>query len=449
MALLAGLPRDLTWHFSQVFGDKAGEGEISEADIISAVEFSHDGEYLATGDKGGRVVLFERSHDQDGNSAEYRFFTEFQSHEPEFDYLKSLEIEEKINQIRWLKRKNAAHFLLTTNDKTIKLWKVHNKQFWVETGMNMFDPRGGPRDPTSITSLRVPSLHRLEARTEARIKRVYANAHTYHINSVSVNSDDETYLSADDLRINLWNLAVNDQSFNIVDIKPANMEELTEVITSAQFHPQHCNMFMYSSSKGAVKLGDMRASALCDSHAKLFEEPVDAASKSFFSEIISSISEVKFSHDGRYFFSRDYLTLKVWDLHMENKPVQTFKIHEHLRPKLCDLYENDCIFDKFEASWSGDDSHLVTGSYHNHFKVFNRQNQTDVTLEASREAIEGPQHILTPMSILTGPGQKKAARNEIHVDALDFNQKILHLSWHPSRPILALAAVNNLYLFRQ
>ena len=31
----------------------------------------------------------------------YSFYTEFQSHEPEFDYLKSLEIEEKINSIRW------------------------------------------------------------------------------------------------------------------------------------------------------------------------------------------------------------------------------------------------------------------------------------------------------------------------------------------------------------
>ena len=31
---------------------------------------------------------------------EYRYLTEFQSHEPEFDYLKSLEIEEKINQVQ-------------------------------------------------------------------------------------------------------------------------------------------------------------------------------------------------------------------------------------------------------------------------------------------------------------------------------------------------------------
>lgn len=55
---------------------------------------------------------------------------------------------------------------------------------------------------------------------------------------------------------------------DIVDIKPVNMEELTEVITAAEFHPQHCNLFMYSSSKGTIKLADMRDSALCDQHAK-------------------------------------------------------------------------------------------------------------------------------------------------------------------------------------
>ena len=62
-----------------------------------------------------------------------------------------------------------------------------------------------------------------------RVKKVFANAHTYHINSVSVNSDQETFLSADDLRINLWNLEITEQSFNVVDIKPSNMEDLTEV----------------------------------------------------------------------------------------------------------------------------------------------------------------------------------------------------------------------------
>lgn len=42
-------------------------------------------------------------------------------------------------------------------------------------------------------------------------------------------SDGETFISADDLRINLWNLEISNQSFNIVDVKPANMEDLTGI----------------------------------------------------------------------------------------------------------------------------------------------------------------------------------------------------------------------------
>ena len=86
----------------------------------------------------------------------------------------------------------------------------------------------------------------------------------------------------------------------------------------------------------------MRQRALCDEHSKMFEVTEDTADRSFFSEIIASISDVKFAgENGRYIVSRDYLTLKIWDIHMESRPVKTIQIHEHLRSKLCDLYEND------------------------------------------------------------------------------------------------------------
>lgn len=61
-----------------------------------------------------------------------------------------------------------------------------------------------------------------------------------------------------------------------------------------------------------------------------FEEPEDPSTRSFFSEIISSISDVKFSHNGRYLMTRDYLTVKVWDLQMENKPLETYQVRVFL-----------------------------------------------------------------------------------------------------------------------
>lgn len=213
-------------------------------------------------------------------TCEYKFHTEFQSHEPEFDYLKSLEIEEKINKIKWCRRQNASHYLLSTNDKTIKLWKVFEKSLKVVAENNLshdLTPAGvgggGAPRPNHVSfrdasSLKLPRMTHHDTVVAAVPRRTYANAHAYHINSISVNSDGETFISSDDLRINLWNLNIQDQSFNIVDIKPANMEELTEVITAAEFHPQSCNWFMYASSKGTIKLADMRESALCDQHAK-------------------------------------------------------------------------------------------------------------------------------------------------------------------------------------
>ncbi len=180
------------------------------ADIISTVEFNDDGELLATGDKGGRIVIFQRepSNKMSSYRSEYNVYSTFQSHEAEFDYLKSLEIEEKINKIRWLRRKNMAHFLLSTNDKTVKLWKIREKNKRAESG-NLRDDSG------FIRSVNIPIMKQMERmEVEAIPKRIFANAHTYHINSISLNSDQETFMSADDLRINLWHIEITNQSFS-------------------------------------------------------------------------------------------------------------------------------------------------------------------------------------------------------------------------------------------
>ena len=66
----------------------------------------------------------------------------------------------------------------------------------------------------------------------AKQKKKYANAHTYHVNSIALSSDQQTFITADDLRINLWNLEHENKAFNVIDMKPPNMEELTEVCTA-------------------------------------------------------------------------------------------------------------------------------------------------------------------------------------------------------------------------
>jgi serine/threonine-protein phosphatase 2A regulatory subunit B len=169
--------------------------------------------------------------------SEYNVYSTFQSHEAEFDYLKSLEIEEKINKIKWLRRKNIAHFLLSTNDKTVKLWKIRERS--KRQVMSSIDTTLSPtssatssiisditnnnnglvnvRDNNNfIRNVSIPVVKYIDRITEVEAipKRIFSNAHTYHINSISLNSDEETFMSADDLRINLWHIDITNQSFS-------------------------------------------------------------------------------------------------------------------------------------------------------------------------------------------------------------------------------------------
>lgn len=359
------------WDFTQCFGDRSDLDSITEGDVISTVEFDTTGEFLATGDRGGRIVLFKR---EEGKlpAPEYRFYTEFQSHDREFDYLKSLEIEERINQIRWCAPTNNAHYLLSANDRTIKLWKTFEKSLKVVSENNGTD-RLGPRSfgNVPITRLRLPTMTLHDTIVATTPRRTYANAHAYHINSLSVNSDGETFLSSDDLRVNLWHLNEPDRSFNIVDIRPVSMEELTEVITAVTCHPTQGSEFIYSTCKGNVRLADMRARALCDTSAKTFADPSEVGcGESFFTEITSSISDIKYTPNGRYIVARDFMTVKIWDVKMEREPVEVIPVHDNIKQWLCTSYETDSIFDKFGVEVSGDSRSVMTGSYSSNFFIY-------------------------------------------------------------------------------
>ena len=193
---------------------------------------------------------------------------------------------------------------------------------------------------------------------------------------------------------------------------------------------------------------------MCVCLCLVFEEPEDPSNRSFFSEIISSISDVKFSQDGRYILSRDYLTLKIWDINMEKKPLRTINIHDNLRSKLCDLYENDCIFDKFECTFSGDGSHMMTGSYSNDIHIYGREEGDEhVTLQADKSAFKAKKLGSAKNKITMSQGNRAAnsaaagRRMREDTDYMDYSKKILHSSWHPKENTIAVAATNNLFIF--
>ena len=76
----------LNWKLTQVFGEEGAVDNAADEDVISAMAFDPSGNYIALGDKAGRLIAFERS--DNGQNVEYQYATELQSHTKEFDYLK-------------------------------------------------------------------------------------------------------------------------------------------------------------------------------------------------------------------------------------------------------------------------------------------------------------------------------------------------------------------------
>lgn len=93
--------------------------------------------------------------------------------------------------------------------------------------------------------------------------------------------------------------------------------------------------------------------------------------------------------------------------------------------------------------WSGFLSlfnrHVLTGSYHNFFRIYDTDTLNDVVLQADKSAfkakkIGGP----LPGNKNMRNGPKGVLRDTMQLDALDFNKKILHASWHPRENTIAV-----------
>ena len=164
---------------------------------------------------------------------------------------------------------------------------------------------------------------------------------------------------------------------------------------------------------------------------------------------------------------------QVWDVAMEARPLRVIPVHEFLRPKLVELHDSDCIFDKFEVSSGGrDGASFVTGSYSNCVKVYDTTLGSETTLELAkgrprvpeiRPMVGGvgvPAHAphASPSAMLTddaGGGGGAAmpaapaydALPPIYAEDIDISKKALHFSWHPSEDIIAIAGLNNLYIY--
>lgn len=62
---------------------------------------------------------------------------------------------------------------------------------------------------------------------------------------------------------------------------------------------------------------------------------------------------------------------------MPNKPLSVTNIYDPLKSKLCELYENEQILEKFDIKSSPDSNLILTGNFNSTFHLINRESQAN------------------------------------------------------------------------
>ena len=420
------IPR-LDWKFTQVFGDRNVVERVQKEDVISAMAFSQRGNFMALGDNAGRLIVFEKGQVKKSRKGylEFAYLTELQSHLHDFDVLKSQDIDEHINSIQWLKREGHNMFLLSTNDKTVKLWKIGEKR--IKKSLPFENKMGLKRE-----ALGMPHLVDIDKGYTPSLKRTFPNLHTYTINTVSAVPNGENFITSDDVGIYLWNLERPERVLKLFELNHKRQDEMQKLITCCDFHPSNDFSFAFSTSDGVLSLCDLRVSKRFERSAKR-SKPVEMVNN-FFTPFLKNISSVKFTPDGKFLVARDYLSVKTWDVRNLDRPFRVTNLYEPLKSRLCDLFDKDHVYDKFKVSTSACSSHFATGLYNNRFHIADIGGERNLQFELNF--------------------QRKTVSNQIpdnYFETLganfDFNKKVLLTAWHPQASCVAIASLNCLFFY--
>eukprot|EP01065_Artemidia_motanka_P046685 TRINITY_DN7138_c1_g1_i1.p1 TRINITY_DN7138_c1_g1~~TRINITY_DN7138_c1_g1_i1.p1 ORF type:complete len:514 (+),score=54.13 TRINITY_DN7138_c1_g1_i1:106-1647(+) len=410
-----------------------------ELPAVTCMAFDSTGEHFAYGDRSGRVHVCKRQGSLRPAGADgvpdtqdvqmgYRLIDVVDAHQKQLDTLNSLEIEPRVNVVRFMKRGAGAVYFITANDKTVKLFKV-----W-EHARAEVDPSYDPTQAllTGWSTLKMPSVRQVDRGMWHKEVRVYSQDHEYDVNSVSMSSNCENFITSDDLAIYLWDIGHSECSLRVVDRKPANIHDLNEVITATTYHPTHPSEFCSVTCQGVLAVYDLRCAMRLATASQTFHTP--QKSGEFLSSIANGYTHVQYSPCGNLMAARDYMSVSLWDKRSEAAPVQILPVHTHLKPRTTQLYETDCMFDKFEVAFNHSGQYVLSGSYRSEFAQFATDgSQSKLYQHMSCKPLDMPM-----CSSLRAHGCQPPSPDVPHQEA-DFRMKSLHIVAHPREDVVAVS----------
>lgn len=339
---------------------------ISAVDLVS-VDSSSPSFSVCIGDTMGWVENLEtRDPSKFFRKHSHRAFV------GEFDCLTSSTVDEKVTCIRQLHptRSPGMTVYLASNERTIKLFRIRSEQPSFSQLMEQ-----SVNEPTSASqrgSIRSYQSGMFSPRSDKRVTPVKAfmGSHKGPIQNLSVCADGETFLSMDDLQVFWWSVECTDspKPTCIADLTPSSgkMDDVTQLLTVASFHPWHASLFLVGRSNGQMSIGDLRDPP--SRHSRQYSVNFQMLPEHNLiqhdehNDILISISSASFLGNHNI-VSRDFLSLKLWDDRNPSRPVSSCGVMEFLSPHLDELYDSDSIFDRFPVAIDAQSGTVVTGLY--------------------------------------------------------------------------------------
>lgn len=394
-------------HSLAAFGDQVALSQFKPDDTISALSFSCDGQFLASGDQAGRVVVF-KLNGKNAQNTQVSFVTQVHAHKPQFDYFRSELSEMKVNSLKWVPKQTINPLLISCNSHEAKLWSFNSspKITWNPLSVNQ-----------SLDTFLFPTPRQVDTKYTSECVRTFTDIQTEYIVDLQCFSDQHSFIMVDLSCVKLWDIERDVKSVCLFKVSQNEPE-----ITTSAIHNVFPYTFLVADDDGVCRILDMRQQTE-DLTPSIEVDTSQVSSRASQVEGCNSIGSVVFSPDGNQFAARRFGDVQVWDIRQTNQPVASLDV-QWFPGQMDWLASDDYVKDQFRTAFTTNGK-IVTGCYSADFLSWDWKNNKIQKHKAVSQRTPRPP---------PEPGR-------------DFSKRVTVCEAHPNQEIVAVVSTAALFIF--
>ena len=387
------------------FGEPPSSKKVQPNDIIHSLDYSSDGQYIAAGDGGGRIVIFivHPALSKTG-SPKIQYAAQFRVHREQFDYFRSELSDTRVQSLHWLRETTIAPRILTCNSHDAHLFKFIASPQINWTPLNTSVP---------LDSFVLPIPSKIEPRYGFSEISSYNNINVEYCLDVQLLPSQDSFFMLDLGGVKLWDLNRQKEPVSLINIKSKEPE-----LTALSNHPFYPFLFFVADDSGMLRSFDMRQQAQNLTPALSFNAFEYQTLKDF-----PQINTLKMYRDGNFLIARSLGDLQIWDIRKNEKPFSHINI-QNFQNQNKTIEDSMLVYDVWKSTVSDDDL-IYSGKFGNSFVEWDWKNNKINEFFASNP--------------------RKPAKSL----KIDFTERVTCCKYHRQSNLLGIASTSSLFCFKK